>query len=106
MAPSMILLVPIASSIDFVKSRLLTSALVALSVTYTFCVMGAWAVAVFYLFPRHINTQDAIIPMLIWSYCSATSVWSFFALRDARSGDDPMPLSILFDQIGCVALML
>ena len=104
--PSMIFMMALL----LVNEKLAASAfamvpLALLSITYTYCIMGLWAVGIFWYFSNSVST-NAMIPAIFWSYSIATSVWNYLAQKDAQSGNNYAAMTSFFNQIGCVSLMI
>src|SRR5262249_34621293 len=103
--PSLVLTLPVLSIEKLAKSKLAMIPLMLLSVGYTYCVMGVWAIGVFWYFSKDVG-YDARIPTLLWSYSTATAVWSYMAQKEAQTGNEYSSFSAFFNQIGCIALMI
>ena len=103
--PSLILLAPFFAIKKLAESVFVAVPLTILSVTYTYFVMGLWAIGIFWYFSKQVN-ENAAIPVVFWSYSIATAVWSYLARFDEQSGNHYSGMSNFFYQIGCVSLMI
>lgn len=105
LAPSLILVAPLVASEKIFGSKIVMIPLTLLSVGYTYLVMGIWGISIFWYFSRNVD-PNAAIPIALWSYSTATAVWSYMAQREAQTGNEYSSLSAFFNQIGCIALMI
>lgn len=103
--PSLILIAPVAASEKLSASTMLMIPLTVISVGYTYCVMGAWTIGIFWYFAHEVSS-NAIIPVVLWSYSAATAAWSYMAQKEAQTGNDYSTMSAFFNQIGCIALIV
>jgi hypothetical protein len=103
--PSLLLLGPVAMSQRLTESKLVMIPLTLLSVGYTYCVMGVWAIGIFWYFSSNVDSAAAL-PTVLWSYSTATAVWNYMAQREAQAGNEYSGLSAVFNQFGCIALMV
>lgn len=99
--PSFLLIAPVAANQRISESKLMIP-LALLSIGYTYCVMGSWALLIFWYFAESVGS-NAAIPTVLWSYSTATVVWNYMALKDAQN--EYSTLSAFFNQVGCIALM-
>jgi prolipoprotein diacylglyceryltransferase len=67
--------------------------------------MGIWAILIYWYFTKTVRST-ALIATLLWSYSAATSVWNFLAQKDAQVGNSAATMSALFNQIGCISLLI
>lgn len=103
--PSLIFVAPFMANEKLANSLFVALPMTVLSVTYTYLVMGLWAVGTFWSFSNQVHT-NAVFPIILWSYSTATAVWSFLAQKDAQSGNSYAGISTFFHQIGCISLMV
>ena len=103
--PSVLLMVPLAGYEQISKSKFAMINFTILSLTYTYCVMSIWAIGIFWYF-AHNSTTDAAIPTILWSYSTATAVWSYMAQKEGQAGNRYTVFSAFFYQISCIALMI
>jgi hypothetical protein len=104
--PGLIFLAPLMANERMLENKLVSIPILVLSTAYTYCVMGAWALAIFFYFPRYITTYDAFTPIILLSYAASTGIWNYMAQQEARSGNDKSGFSAFFHQLSCVALMV
>jgi hypothetical protein len=105
LAPSLLLVAPIAANPNLARSTVALAFLTTFSTLYTYCVMGVWAICIFYYFANASRASSAL-PTVLWSYAVATGVWSYMAQKEAQSGNQYSALSAFFNQISCVVLMV
>jgi hypothetical protein len=67
--------------------------------------MGVWAVAIFWYFADGVRS-NAAVPTVLWSFATATGVWTYLAQKEGAAGNEYSPMSALFNQIGCLALVV
>jgi len=103
--PSLILIAPVLRNEQLAESNLAMIPLSFLSGGYTYVVMGMWAIAIYWYFSQNVGS-NATIPVILWSYSTATAVWSYVAQKELQAGNDYSALSAWFNQIGCIALMI
>jgi MFS family permease len=103
--PSMLFIIPFVSSERLAESRIVMVPLSILSVGYTYSIMGVWAIAIFWYFSVIVGAE-ATVPVILWSYSTATAVWNYLAQKEVQSGNEFSGLSATFNQFGCIALMV
>lgn len=79
--------------------------LLILNTLYTYGVITAWCMFVFFFFMRS-ATHESFIPLLIWSYGAATGPWAVMAAEEQRGGSsaDGSAIAIFFSQLAYVAV--
>lgn len=104
--PAMLALAPLAGISAVTKrepSPIVFAFFAMVGVAYTYCVMGAWVHFVFFAFIPS-GESAAKIPLLLWSYSTATAIWNYMAQQDARSNPNSYAsMSSFFNQIGVVS---
>jgi hypothetical protein len=103
LAPSLLLIAPLMSE-RVSNSRMAALPIAALSLVYTYAVMGIWALTIFWFFSG-MAAPAAALPVVLWSYSTATGVWIYMAQKEAQSGNEYSTLSAFFNQVGCAVLM-
>lgn len=79
---------------------------ILLSQLYTYAVVTAWCMLVFYLFISRAS-QDSFWPLLIWSYGVALGPWMFLAEKDQQADPDaPATFTTFFAQISYIVTAL
>jgi len=77
-----------------------------LSQLYTFAVITAWCMFVFYFFMSRTG-QDTFWPLLIWSYGVALGPWMYMAQKERQGGTgDASGMTTLFAQIAYIVMAL
>ena len=94
--PSMMFLAPVLASEKLANSAMAMLPLAILSVGYTYCVMGLWAIGIFWYFSVNVDSSAAIQSVF----------WSYLAKKDVQSGNQFSSMSSFFHQIGCISLMI
>jgi hypothetical protein len=72
LAPSLLLIAPLMSE-RVSNSRMAALPIAALSLVYTYAVMGIWALTIFWFFSG-MAAPAAALPVVLWSYSTATGV--------------------------------
>ena len=103
--PGMLFIAPMLGNERLAQSKFAMIPLTFCSVFYTYCVMGIWAIGIYWYFAQNVG-PNAVVPVVLWSYSTATAVWSYMAQKEAQTGNDYSTLSAFFHQIGCIALMI
>jgi hypothetical protein len=103
--PSLLIVAPVMSNERLQESRVAMIPLMLFSVGYVYCVMGVWAIAIFWYFAKSVSSAAAI-PVILWSYSIATAVWSYMGQKEAQTGNQYSALSAFFNQLGCISLMV
>jgi hypothetical protein len=68
----------------FERGHLVLGSILALPVSvYTTIIMAAWCHGIFNLF-LDMSSPRTLIPMLLWSYGTATGPWSYMAQRESE----------------------
>lgn len=101
--PSLLFAAPLVSSERLAKSIFAAVPLGILSVGWTYCVMGAWALTIFWYFSKGVEPAAAL-PALLLSYSTATSVWSYLAQKEDQQ-NSYSAMSSFFNQLGSISLM-
>jgi hypothetical protein len=73
----------------------------ALSIAYAYTFMAIWAVAVFWGFLNAID-KAALLPVLLWSYSSATAPWNYMASAPGAASGFKLQMACV--QTGSLAL--
>ena len=103
--PSILLIAPAAALADRGHRRLSTLLGVAAGL-YTMVVVGGWCLGVFWLFLSR-STDENLAPLLLWSYGSATAVWSFLANKERQGGGgNTSTITTMFASFGCLSWLL
>lgn len=102
--PGLLFGVPAMALIEKGKT-LLAIPFFILSQIYTYFVIIAWAVFVFYIFTSR-ATQETFWPLLIWSYGVALGPLMFLASKDDPGVRTASSMTTFFAQIAYVALMV
>lgn len=94
-----------APAIYFVKRRItiLVYFFSLLSSIYIYGLISAWCGGVTFYFMREANARS-FWPLLIWSYCVATSPWTYMAQKDGES--IASFLAAFFAQAAFIVLMI
>lgn len=77
-----------------------------LSRLYTYAVISAWCMFVFYFFMRRAD-QDTFWPLLIWSYGIALGPWMYLVQEDQKGGTgDASAMITFFAQVAYIVVAL
>lgn len=77
-----------------------------LSQLYTYAVISAWCMFVFYFFMRQAG-QDTFWPLLIWSYGVALGPWMYMARKEQQVGTgDASAMTTFFAQVAYIVVAL
>jgi|HigsolmetaAR201D_1030396.scaffolds.fasta_scaffold10813_3 hypothetical protein len=77
-----------------------------LSQLYTFAVITAWCMFVFYFFMSRAG-QDTFWPLLIWSYGVALGPWMYMAQKEQQGGTgDASAMTTFFAQVAYIVVAL
>lgn len=87
-------------------SKPVTIALGALSLLWTYTVLIAWFVYVFWLITDRAS-NDSTLPYMLWAYAAATAPWSYMAQHEARTDPNaPAVMVTFYAQLGCISMMV
>lgn len=105
MAPGLFFAVPAAGLVEKGK-RFLALPFILLSQLYTYAVITAWCMFVFYIFMSRAN-QETFWPLLIWSYGVALGPWMYMAQKEQQSGTgDFSAMTTFFAQVAYIVVAL
>ena len=105
MMPGLLLAEPAVVLIDKGKTFLAFSFLL-LSQLYTYAVINAWCMFVFYFF-MHQAGQDTFWPLLIWSYGVALAPWMYMTQKEQQGGTgDASAMTTFFAQVAYIVVVL
>ena len=103
--PSLLFAAPAALAIQKGK-KLLGMFFGSLSVVYTFGLMTIWCIWIMWLFASSAN-DEALIPLLIWSYGVALAPWMWLAQKDQQGGGNEYSMfTIFFAQVSYILTMV
>ncbi len=76
--------------------------------TYLALVMTIWCLGCFYILVGRLDSADAVIPCVIWSYGVALGPWMFMAQKEAQSsgGADMSSITTFFCQVAFVTMAI
>jgi len=105
LAPSLALSVPAMALIE--KGKIAAAApFLVLNTIYTYGVISAWCMLVFYIFVRN-STPSSFVPLVIWSYGVAIGPWAHMASQEQQGGSaEGSAIAIFFAQVAYVAVGL
>jgi hypothetical protein len=83
--------------------RVLTYPFALLGAAYTMAVMTTWCLWVLNLYLQHANTRS-FIPLLIWSYGTATGPWTYMASKEPDNYAST--ISSFAAQVGYLVMMV
>ena len=102
MMPGLIFALPAAHL--FEKGRtFLAFPFVLLSELYTYGVITAWCILVFYIFMSRAN-RETFWPLLIWSYGVALGPWAYMAEQEEQGGLEAATMTTFFAEIAYVIM--
>lgn len=103
--PSIALVIPLGGAIER-GSIIAATIAVLVSVVFIKVVMTIWSLGVFDLFLMK-SKQEAIIPLLLWSYTVAVTPWGTMARYDQQTNPDSFSaVSTAFLAVACISVMI